>query len=130
MTIYIGIGLGVVVLAILAKAAADPQGFARGVVNAADGLAAGAVKGVGALVGVPDTDPTLCAQAMAEGRTWDASKYCPAGTFLSYLASSKGDSASSSSAEPCSCFTAPCDCAGISGLVDQAGYLYTTPAII
>lgn len=42
----------------------------------------GVVIGIGEAVGIPQTDATLCEQAIAEGRYWDASFYCPAGTFL------------------------------------------------
>jgi hypothetical protein len=40
-------------------------------------------------VGVPKTDKTECEQAMEEGRTWDASFACPAGTFVHYAMSSQ-----------------------------------------
>jgi hypothetical protein len=52
-----------------------------GIVNAGGGV----VLGVGDAVGIPRTDADLCAQAKAAGNTWDASKYCPAGDFLSYV---------------------------------------------
>lgn len=42
----------------------------------------GAVEGVGQAVGIPKTDMTECQKAIAEGRTWDASFSCPAGTFI------------------------------------------------
>lgn len=41
--------------------------------------------GVGDLIGVPRTDLSKCDRAMMEGRTWDASFDCPAGTFIRYL---------------------------------------------
>lgn len=34
---------------------------------------------------IPSTNMTECERAMAEGRTWDASWACPAGTFFDYL---------------------------------------------
>lgn len=34
---------------------------------------------------IPKTNMTECERAMAEGRTWDASFACPAGTFIDYL---------------------------------------------
>lgn len=54
-----------------------------GVVNAG----AGVVMGIGDAVGLPRTEMNACEQAMAEGRTWDASFLCPAPVFLKYLAS-------------------------------------------
>lgn len=44
-----------------------------------------AVKEVGSWVGIPDTNETECERAIREGRTWDASFACPAGTFLKSL---------------------------------------------
>lgn len=61
-------------------------GAAAGVVSAAGEAAGGAVLGIGDVIGIPRTNETECARAMREGRTWDASFACPAGTFLSYLA--------------------------------------------
>lgn len=53
-------------------------------VDAADGIFSGAVKGVGSLVGIPDTSQSQCARDKAAGNTWDASFSCSAGDFLSY----------------------------------------------
>lgn len=44
------------------------------------------IEAIGAVVGIPKTNPTACQKAMAEGRTWDASFACPASDFLKYLA--------------------------------------------
>lgn len=60
-------------------------GVVTGAAGAVGDLATGVVKGTGAIVGIPDTDGTECAAAMAEGRTWAASLYCPAATFTKYL---------------------------------------------
>jgi len=57
-------------------------------VNAVDGLASGAVKAAGEMVGIPDTNMSECERAIAEGRTWDASFVCPAKRFLSHVFSS------------------------------------------
>jgi hypothetical protein len=59
------------------------QAAGGAVVDAAAGLTAGVVYGVGDAVGVPRTDMTECDKAIQEGRTWDASFACPAGKFLS-----------------------------------------------
>lgn len=53
--------------------------------QAAVDAGAGVVLGIGDAVGVPRTNETECERARREGRTWDASFACPAGTFLSYL---------------------------------------------
>jgi hypothetical protein len=37
---------------------------------------------LGEALGIPATDEQMCRAALADGRTWDASFYCPAGTFL------------------------------------------------
>ena len=54
----------------------------RGPVGAADDLISGVVKGVGGLVGIPDTNKTECQKALAEGRYWDASFVCPAADLV------------------------------------------------
>lgn len=43
-----------------------------------------AVFTAGEWLGVPRTDASRCEAAKAAGATWDASKYCPAGDFLSW----------------------------------------------
>lgn len=48
-------------------------------------LAAGGVIGIGEAIGVPRTNLTECEKAIAEGRTWDSSFACPAGTFIKSL---------------------------------------------
>lgn len=40
------------------------------------------VNTVGDAIGLPRTNETECQKALREGRTWDASFACPAGTFL------------------------------------------------
>jgi hypothetical protein len=44
--------------------------------------AASAVIGTGKVFGIPETNETECEKALREGRTWDASFACPAGTFV------------------------------------------------
>lgn len=44
--------------------------------------AEGAVIGIGEAVGIPQTDADLCDQYVKAGDWWNASFYCPAGTFL------------------------------------------------
>lgn len=48
-------------------------------------IAKGAVIETGKAIGIPETDVTMCQIAMNEGRTWDASFYCDAATFLRYV---------------------------------------------
>jgi len=52
------------------------------VVDLADGLISGGAMAVGDKFGIPRTNMTECERALAEGRTWDASFACPAGTFI------------------------------------------------
>lgn len=59
---------------------------AKAAAQAAEGVAVGAVKGVGAAVGIPDTDAARCMAAKAAGNVWDASKYCAASDFLTWSA--------------------------------------------
>ena len=47
--------------------------------------AANVVIGTGAVFGIPRTNETECQRALREGRTWDASFACPAGTFLGHV---------------------------------------------
>jgi hypothetical protein len=61
------------------------QAIGGAIVDMADGVIGGAVTGAAELVGIPKTDREKCQQAKAEGRTWDASFYCPAGEFIRYL---------------------------------------------
>lgn len=58
---------------------------AGGVVGAVDDVASGVVIGVGEVIGIPRTNETECEKAIREGRMWDASFACPAGTFLSAM---------------------------------------------
>ncbi|MGY2488514.1 hypothetical protein [Cupriavidus sp. CP313] len=63
-------------------------GAASALVGAVGDAASGAVLGIGDVLGVPRTDMTECERALAEGRTWDASFTCPAGTFVGSLVGS------------------------------------------
>lgn len=68
------------------KAAADAAKVAgQAVGGAVAGGATGIVHGIGDSVGIPRTEETECEKARREGRTFDASKYCDAGTFLGYV---------------------------------------------
>ena len=60
-------------------------GAVTGAADVAYQTGVGAVYGIGDAVGIPRTNMAACQQAMAEGRTWDASFACPAQDFLSYL---------------------------------------------
>lgn len=50
--------------------------------DAVGGVVSGAAQGVGDWFGFPRTNETECEKAMREGRYWDASFACPAGTFI------------------------------------------------
>jgi hypothetical protein len=58
------------------------QDVAQAGINAATGLATGAVVGVGQVVGIPETNADACQLALDEGRYWDASFACPASKFV------------------------------------------------
>lgn len=80
-------GLGAVALAGVALwfAARGVKGVASDLVAGTGEAAAGAVVGIGQIVGIPATNETDCQKAMREGRTWDASFACPASEFLAYV---------------------------------------------
>lgn len=65
----------------------------RAAANLAGGAVVGTVKGVGDVIGIPDTDKSKCERALAEGRYWDASFDCPAGDFIKGVFSSSPPSA-------------------------------------
>lgn len=60
-------------------------GAVSGAIGLAGEAASGAVLGIGDAVGLQRTDMSECERAIAEGRTWDASFACPAGTFIKSL---------------------------------------------
>lgn len=89
MTVEDGVTLGLIaggaVLAYLAWRKVDELGPREGgaaIGRAAADLPAGVVVGIGDSVGLPRTDRSACDVALAEGRLWDASFVCPAGTWL------------------------------------------------
>ena len=55
---------------------------AAAAVGAVGDAAVGTVKGIGSLVGIPDTNQSQCQRDVAAGKWWDASFSCPAGTFI------------------------------------------------
>lgn len=92
--IIIGAGLAALAVFILVTkkgaAASLAQSGAEAVVGAATGAAAGVALGIGDAIGIPRTNETECEKAMREGRYWDASFACPAGTFIGGAASDAG----------------------------------------
>jgi hypothetical protein len=64
------------------------RGIAGGLVEgAADVIVeagTGVVLGIGDVIGVPRTDADLCEEAMRTNSWWQASKVCPAATFLNF----------------------------------------------
>jgi hypothetical protein len=81
-TVGVGLGLGAiaVITAYFVLKNAGALGAFAG--KAAGDVAAGAVLGVSDSLGIPRTDEDKCTAAIAAGRSWDASLYCPAGRFL------------------------------------------------
>jgi hypothetical protein len=88
--VYLGAAALVVAALLYVKfkgAAGVGTSLGSGAIDLVDGAIAGAVVSTGQLIGIPATSETECEKAMREGRTWDASFTCPAGTFLKYLGS-------------------------------------------
>lgn len=54
----------------------------RTAAGAVGSVTVGGVKGLGDLVGIPDTNMTQCQKDVQAGRMWDASFSCPASTFV------------------------------------------------
>lgn len=61
------------------------QDVGGGAVRLAEGVAVGSVVGVADVLGIPPTNMTACEKAITEGRTLDASVFCPAKTFIKSL---------------------------------------------
>lgn len=84
--ILVGLGVGVVLVALLPVIARHARGLGSAAggaaVSAADGFIGEVVNSAGDIVGVPRTNQTQCEADLAAGRYWDASWSCPAGTFL------------------------------------------------
>lgn len=79
IAILAALAVGTAFVVLRSRSASDWGAAAgSGVVNAG----AGVVLGIGDAVGLPRTDMTECQRALAEGRKWDASFACPAGTFI------------------------------------------------
>ncbi len=90
--LYAGAALaGGVALYVLSKKATG-ESFAgslgRNAASAVGDAAAGAIKGLGGVFGIPDTSMTQCQADLAAGRTWDASFSCPAVQFVGGIWSS------------------------------------------
>jgi hypothetical protein len=86
-TLLIVGGIGAAALAVWwlsrkgnAQAVGETVGSAA--VDTIVGAGTGVVLGAGEAVGIPRTNMSECERAIAEGRTWDASFACPAGTFI------------------------------------------------
>jgi len=77
----------VLILFLLERRKAIDLGAAVG--SAVVDLAAGGVLGIGDAIGLPRTDQIECERAIAEGRTWDASFACQAGTFIKSIFSAQ-----------------------------------------
>lgn len=87
-TVYViaGAAVGVALLYVAVKGARGTgKAIGSGAVDLADGVIEGSVKGIGAALGIPDTNKSECQKAIEQGRTWDASFACSASDFLKYL---------------------------------------------
>lgn len=91
-----GVAITAAVLAVLGLAfwiyKSGVAGVAKTATKGVIDAGAGVVKGVSEAVGIPDTNQDECAKALAEGRYWDASFACPAGSFLKGVFSSSSAS--------------------------------------
>lgn len=80
------IGGGIVCLLLFGwYASANAQALGEKAAEVAGNAAAGVAIGVGDWFNLPHTNETECEKAIREGRTWDASFACPAGTWLNSL---------------------------------------------
>lgn len=80
-----GVALYVIKKGSVAAAAQDAvAGAISGIGSLAGGVGGGVVLGVGDLLGVPRTNESRCEMAKRLGNSWDASKYCDAGDFISW----------------------------------------------
>jgi hypothetical protein len=63
------------------------ENIGRNIIEGTDGVIAGAVKGVGEIVGIPATNEDQCTLDLARGDLWAASFSCPAPRYLRAVAS-------------------------------------------
>lgn len=81
-----------------------PGGVAKDAGSAAGqvvgGAVVGGVKGISEGLGIPDTNQSQCDQAIAAGNKWDASLYCPASRFLSWILGGSGSAGSAPPVDP------------------------------
>lgn len=93
--VVIGVAAAVLALVVLVKkkGAATAVGSAIGgaAVDLAGGFTSGVAYGIGDAVGLPRTSVSECQQLLNEGRLWEASFKCPAGTFIGGAASAASD---------------------------------------
>lgn len=83
--LFAGAAAAVVLVLLYLDKKGSPAAIGQAVGGAVIEAAAGGVIGIGQAVGIPETNMTECEKAIAEGRTWDASFACPAGTFIKSL---------------------------------------------
>lgn len=85
----VGLGLGAVAYIAVRGVKGIARDTTKAAVNVTTGVFQGAVAGIGEAVGIPDTDAAKCAAAQAAGDSWDASFYCPIGTWFGTLFEAK-----------------------------------------
>lgn len=64
--------------------AAVAETVTNSAIGAAQGAAVGTITGLGAVVGIPATDRSVCEAAIMSGDNLKASKYCSAGVFAKW----------------------------------------------
>lgn len=77
----------------LDSVADSPDRVATAVGGVLSGMAAQPVFAVSDVLGIPRTDVDRCQAAKIAGSSWDASFYCPAGEFLSWMFSGSNSNA-------------------------------------
>ena len=78
------VGAGVLILGAWYMSSRLPE-MAEALPGVIADTGAGLIVGTGDVLGIPRTDEAACAAAIREGRTWEASFLCPAGTWIGSL---------------------------------------------
>lgn len=77
----VGVALWVSKKGVQGAAADVTGGVIKGAADGVVGVGVGAVKGVGSVFGIPDTDINQCKACIRRGDDYGASKYCTASQF-------------------------------------------------
>ncbi|MBS4097814.1 MAG: hypothetical protein KGZ83_13365 [Sulfuricella sp.] len=72
--------VGIVLVVVNSKKVGETA--AKTAVGGVDGMISGTVKGLGAMIGIPETDKERCRAAKAAGKFWKSTAYCSAGDLI------------------------------------------------